>query len=165
MVNLLPLSEGEQVTTMMPLPENDKNPPDLMFATKSGNVRRNALSDFSNVKANGKIAMKLLDGDSLVGVVPCKKNDDIMLSASQGKCMRFRSGDVRLFKGRGSVGVRGIRLKKDDEVIAIVIRDSEGFEQSAQDGVVNWLDERRPMLQEFDPVNRHTIPMTGDLIE
>ena len=56
-------------------------------------------------------------------------------------------------------------MKKDDEVIAIVIRDSEGFEQSAQDGVVNWLDERRPMLQEFDPINRHTIPMTGDLIE
>ena len=56
-------------------------------------------------------------------------------------------------------------MKKDDEVVAIVIRDSEGFEQSAQDGVVNWLDERRPMLQEFDPVNRHTIPMTGDLIE
>ena len=53
----------------------------------------------------------------------------------------------------------------DDEVIAIVIRDSEGFEENAQDGVVNWLDERRPMLQEFDPVNRHTIPMTGDLIE
>ena len=121
MVNLLPLSEGEQVTTMMPLPENDENPPDLMFATKSGNVRRNALSDFSNVKANGKIAMKLLDGDSLVGVVPCKKNDDIMLSASKGKCMRFRSGDVRLFKGRGSVGVRGIRLKKDDEVISISV--------------------------------------------
>ena len=56
-------------------------------------------------------------------------------------------------------------MKKDDEVIAIVIRDSEGFEENAQDGVVNWLDERRPMLQEFDPVNRHTIPMTGDLIE
>ena len=56
-------------------------------------------------------------------------------------------------------------MRKDDEVIAIVIRDSEGFEQNAQDGVVNWLDERRPMLQEFDPVNRHTIPMTGDLIE
>ena len=120
-VNLLPLSEGEQVTTMMPLPKNDENPPDLMFATKSGNVRRNALSDFSNVKANGKIAMKLVDGDSLVGVVPCKKNDDIMLSASLGKCMRFRSGDVRLFKGRGSIGVRGIRLKKDDEVISISV--------------------------------------------
>jgi hypothetical protein len=56
-------------------------------------------------------------------------------------------------------------MKKDDEVISIVIRESEGFEQNAQDGVVNWLDERRPMLQEFDPVNRHTIPMTGDLIE
>jgi DNA gyrase subunit A len=120
-VNLLPLSEGEQVTTMMPLPKNEDDPPDLMFATKSGNVRRNSLSDFSNVKANGKIAMKLLDGDSLVGVVPCKKDNDIILSASHGKCMRFRSNDVRLFKGRGSVGVRGIRLKKDDHVISISV--------------------------------------------
>ncbi|MBH87624.1 MAG: DNA gyrase subunit A [Pelagibacterales bacterium] len=120
-VNLLPLSEGERVTTMMPLPENEENPPDLMFATMSGNVRRNALSDFSNVKANGKIAMKLLDGDSLIGVVPCRQDDDIILSASHGKCMRFRSGDVRLFKGRGSVGVRGIRLKTNDEVISISV--------------------------------------------
>jgi DNA gyrase subunit A len=120
-INLLPLSEGEQVTTMMPLPENEDNPPDLMFATKSGNVRRNPLSDFSNIKSNGKIAMKLIDGDSLVGVVPCKENEDILLSASLGKCMRFRSNDVRLFKGRGSIGVRGIRLKKDDYVISISV--------------------------------------------
>ncbi|MDB9762174.1 DNA gyrase subunit A [Alphaproteobacteria bacterium] len=120
-INLLPLCEGEQVTTMMPLPENEDNPPDLMFATKSGNVRRNPLSDFSNIKSNGKIAMKLIDGDSLVGVVPCKENEDILLSASLGKCMRFRSKDVRLFKGRGSIGVRGIRLKKDDYVISISV--------------------------------------------
>ncbi len=120
-INLLPLSDGEQVTTMMPLPNDEDNPPDLMFATRSGNVRRNPLSDFSNVKANGKIAMKLINGDSLVGVVPCKENDDILLSASQGKCMRFRSNDVRLFKGRGSVGVRGIRLKIDDHVISISV--------------------------------------------
>ena len=120
-INLLPLSDGEQVTTMMPLPNEEDNPPDLMFATRSGNVRRNPLSDFSNVKANGKIAMKLINGDSLVGVVPCKENDDILLSASQGKCMRFRSNDVRLFKGRGSVGVRGIRLKIDDHVISISV--------------------------------------------
>ena len=120
-INLLPLSDGEQVTTMMPLPNDEDNPPDLMFATRAGNVRRNPLSDFSNVKANGKIAMKLINGDSLVGVVPCKENDDILLSASQGKCMRFRSNDVRLFKGRGSVGVRGIRLKMDDHVISISV--------------------------------------------
>ena len=120
-INLLPLSEGEQVTTMMPLPENEDNPPDLMFATKSGNVRRNPLSDFSNIKSNGKIAMKLIDGDSLVGVVPCRENDDILLSASLGKCMRFRSNDVRLFKGRGSIGVRGIRLKQEDYVISISV--------------------------------------------
>ena len=106
---------------MMPLPENEDNPPDLMFATKSGNVRRNPLSDFSNIKSNGKIAMKLIDGDSLVGVVPCRENDDILLSASLGKCMRFRSNDVRLFKGRGSIGVRGIRLKQEDYVISISV--------------------------------------------
>jgi len=106
---------------MMPLPNDEDNPPDLMFATRSGNVRRNPLSDFSNVKANGKIAMKLIDGDSLVGVVPCKENEDILLSASKGKCMRFRSNDVRLFKGRGSIGVRGIRLKMDDHVISISV--------------------------------------------
>ena len=106
---------------MMPLPDNEDNPPDLMFATKSGNVRRNPLSDFSNIKSNGKIAMKLIDGDSLVGVVPCKENDDILLSASLGKCMRFRSNDVRLFKGRGSIGVRGIRLKQDDYVISVSV--------------------------------------------
>ena len=120
-INLLPLSEGEKVTTMMPLPDNEDNPPDLMFATRSGNVRRNPLSDFSNVKANGKIAMKLVEGDSLIGVVPCRKSDDIMLSASLGKCMRFRSNDVRLFKGRGSIGVRGIRLKSEDHVISISV--------------------------------------------
>ena len=120
-VNLLPLKEEEKVTTMMPLPTNENDAPDLMFATRSGNVRRNALSDFSNIKSNGKIAMKLIDGDSLVGVVPCKKNEDILLSASYGKCMRFRSNDVRLFKGRGSIGVRGIRLKQDDYVISISV--------------------------------------------
>ena len=120
-INLLPLKEEEKVTTMMPLPANEDDAPDLMFATRSGNVRRNALSDFSSIKSNGKIAMKLIDGDSLVGVVPCKKNEDILLSASHGKCMRFRSNDVRLFKGRGSIGVRGIRLKQDDYVISISV--------------------------------------------
>ena len=120
-VNLLPLDEGEKVTTMMPLPEGEDDPPDLMFATRSGNVRRNSLSDFSNIQSNGKIAMKLKEGDSLVGVVPCKENEDILLSASMGKCMRFKSNDVRLFKGRGSIGVRGIKLKKDDFVISVSV--------------------------------------------
>jgi len=120
-INLLPLKDHEKITTMMPMPTDEENQPDLMFATRSGNVRRNALSDFSNIKANGKIAMKLLDGDSLIGVVPCTKDDDILLAASLGKCMRFKSHDVRLFKGRGSIGVRGIRLKKDDYVISMSV--------------------------------------------
>ena len=120
-INLLPLKDEEKITTMMPMPAEEEEQPDLMFATRSGNVRRNSLSDFSNIKSNGKIAMKLLDGDSLIGVVPCKKDDDILLAASLGKCMRFKSHDVRLFKGRGSIGVRGIRLKKDDYVISMSV--------------------------------------------
>ena len=120
-INLLPLKDEEKITTMMPMPVAEEEQPDLMFATRSGNVRRNSLSDFSNIKSNGKIAMKLLDGDSLIGVVPCKKDDDILLAASLGKCMRFKSHDVRLFKGRGSIGVRGIRLKKDDYVISMSV--------------------------------------------
>ena len=120
-INLLPLKEDENISTMMPMPKEEEELPDLMFATRSGNVRRNPLSDFSNIQSNGKIAMKLKEGDSLIGVVPCRGNEDIMLSAAEGKCMRFKSHDVRLFKGRGSIGVRGIRLADKDQVISMSV--------------------------------------------
>ena len=120
-INLLPLKEDENISTMMPMPKEEEELPDLMFATRSGNVRRNPLSDFSNIQSNGKIAMKLKEGDALIGVVPCRGNEDIMLSAAEGKCMRFKSHDVRLFKGRGSIGVRGIRLADKDQVISMSV--------------------------------------------
>jgi len=120
-INVLPLSEGETITTTMPLPEDEETWGDyfVMFATATGSVRRNSLSDFVNVKANGKIAMKLADGDKLVRVRTCTEDDDILLSARGGKCIRFPVTDVRVFAGRTSTGVRGIKLAKGDEVIAM----------------------------------------------
>ncbi|WP_349599530.1 DNA gyrase subunit A [Thalassospira sp. NFXS8] len=124
LVNLLPLSEGEHITTVLPLPDEEEWPNlHIMFATSTGNVRRNSLADFVNVKANGKIAMKLEEdrGDSLIAVQTCTDEDDIFLTTRQGKCIRFRVADVRVFTGRNSVGVRGIRLADGDDVIAMSV--------------------------------------------
>ncbi|MEE9316677.1 MAG: DNA gyrase subunit A [Rhodospirillales bacterium] len=121
LINVLPLEDGETITTLMPLPEDESTWGDLyvMFATSSGGVRRNSLSDFVNVKANGKIAMKMADGDRLVRVRTCTESDDILLSARGGKCIRFPVTAVRVFSGRTSKGVRGIKLAKGDEVISM----------------------------------------------
>lgn len=123
LINLLPLDPGETITTTMALPEDEATWQELfvMFATAAGNVRRNRLSDFTNVMSNGKIAMKLNEGDALVRVRTCSETDDVALSTKDGKCIRFSVNDVRVFSGRTSVGVRGIRLKKNDEVIAMSI--------------------------------------------
>ena len=122
-INLLPLEDGEVISTLMPLPEEEETWTDyeVMFATLKGNVRRNQLSDFSNVKSNGKIAMKLDDDDQLIGVQLCTAESDVLLVAKGGKCIRFKATDVRLFKGRDSSGVRGMRLVKDDSVIGMSI--------------------------------------------
>ncbi|MBR1915240.1 MAG: DNA gyrase subunit A [Alphaproteobacteria bacterium] len=122
-VNLLPLDEGENITTIMKLPENEEECKNLsiMFATAQGNVRRNSLMDFVNVQSNGKIAMKLDEGDKLVNVALCDEDNDVMLAAKSGKCIRFPVTDVRVFVGRNSTGVRGIKLSNDDEVISMSI--------------------------------------------
>jgi DNA gyrase subunit A len=93
----------------------------VMFATSSGNVRRNRLSDFTSVMVNGKIAMKLDEGDKLVGVQDCTESDDVLLSAKGGKCIRFPVVDVRVFASRASTGVRGMKFRGDDEVISMTI--------------------------------------------
>ncbi|MDX1485047.1 MAG: DNA gyrase subunit A [Alphaproteobacteria bacterium] len=125
LVNLLPLEEGEVITTLMPLPEDEDGWGDLhvMFATASGNVRRNRLSDFTNVMANGKIAMKLDDGDRLISVHTCTEDDDVLLATRSGKCIRFPVTEVRVFSGRNSTGNRGIRLAEGDEVMSMSILD------------------------------------------
>ncbi len=123
LVNLLPLDEGETISTLMPLPEDEASWDSMfvMFATASGYVRRNKLSDFVDVKANGKIAMKLDPGDRLIGVQTCSEQDDVLLAAHGGKSIRFPVPDVRVFSGRTSSGVRGIRLERDDHVISMSI--------------------------------------------
>ena len=116
LVNLLPLDQDERVTSIMPLPEDEAEWAKLhvMFATKSGGVRRNKLSDFAQINRNGKIAMKLDEGDSIVGVQICREDDDVLLTTANGACIRFSVGDVRVFSGRTSTGVRGIKLSQGD---------------------------------------------------
>jgi len=123
LVNLLPLEQGEHISTIMPLPEDEDSwdSLDVMFATTGGTVRRNKLSDFVDVRANGKIAMKLADGEAIVGVETCTEDHDIVLTTADGQCIRFPVTDVRVFKGRGSTGVRGVSLAPGDSVISMAV--------------------------------------------
>ena len=123
LINMLPLGPKERITTIMPLPEDETtwDALDVMFATESGNVRRNKLSDFVQVNRNGKIAMKLDEGDRIIDVATCSEANDVLLTTALGQCIRFCVDDVRVFKGRDSTGVRGINLGKEDRVIALTI--------------------------------------------
>jgi DNA gyrase subunit A len=124
LINLLPLEKDENVSVYLRMPENEEvwDELDIMFATSHGTVRRNKLSDFRNIRANGLIAMKLGDGERLVSVKICKEDEDVMLATRNGKAIRFPVSDIRVFSGRTSTGVRGIKLKdKDDEVISMSI--------------------------------------------
>lgn len=124
LINMLPLQQGERITTIMPLPEDEESwsELDVMFATTRGTVRRNKLSDFVQVNRNGKIAMKLDDeGDQILSVDTCTENDDVVLTTADGQCIRFPVVDVRVFAGRNSIGVRGINLADGDKVISMAI--------------------------------------------
>jgi len=122
-VNLLPLDGGETITNILALPEDEAawDGLDIMFATRSGDVRRNKLSDFVNVNRAGKIAMKLEAGDAIVGVALCGGTNDVLLSTAAGRSIRFAVDEVRVFKGRDSTGVRGVRLQGEDAVISMAI--------------------------------------------
>ena len=122
--NILPLQDGERITSILALPEDERTWSDLdvVFATRLGTVRRNKLSDFTQVNRNGKIAMKFDDEtDGIVGVETCTEDDDFLLVSALGQCIRFPVGDVRVFKGRDSTGVRGISLADGDELISMTI--------------------------------------------
>jgi DNA gyrase subunit A len=123
LVNMLPLAQGERITTIMPLPEDEASwdKYDVMFATSRGTVRRNKLSDFVQVNRGGKIAMKLDEGEHIVDVQICTENDDVLLTTAKGQCIRFAVTDVRVFKGRDSMGVRGINLADGDDIISMAI--------------------------------------------
>ncbi|OYR31979.1 DNA gyrase, A subunit [Brucella lupini] len=124
LINMLPLQQGERITTIMPLPEDEESWAnlDVMFSTTRGTVRRNKLSDFVQVNRNGKIAMKLEDeGDEILSVDTCTEFDDVLLTCAGGQCIRFPVTDVRVFAGRNSIGVRGINLAEGDKVISMAI--------------------------------------------
>ncbi len=136
LINLLPLQQDEVITTILPLPEDDDSwaALELMFATRSGGVRRNSLADFESINRNGKIAMKLDDDDQIINVAICTPHDDVLLTSSRGQCIRFPVTDVRVFKGRDSTGVRGIRLDRGDSVISMAVLthvDAEPAERAA----------------------------------
>jgi DNA gyrase subunit A len=122
-VNLLPIEPGETIMNVLPLPEDEAQWErlDIIFATRSGDVRRNKLSDFAGVNRAGKIAMKLDEGDAIVGVALCTDDQDVLLTTAAARCIRFAVSEVRVFKGRDSTGVRGVRLKADDQVISMAV--------------------------------------------
>jgi DNA gyrase subunit A len=123
LINILPLEQGERITTIMPLPEDEStwSELDVMFATTGGNVRRNKLSDFADVRRSGIIAMKLDEGEAIVDVQICTERDDVLLTGAAGQCIRFAVTDVRVFTGRTSMGVRGIALPEGDKLISLAI--------------------------------------------
>jgi len=123
LINLLPLQQDESITSILPLPEEerDESAVFILFATRSGNVRRNELADFAEVRQNGKIAMKLDEGDAIAGAQLCRETDDVLLTTGEGQAIRFPVTDVRIFKGRESTGVRGIKLEGDDRIISLAI--------------------------------------------
>jgi DNA gyrase subunit A len=127
MVNILPIEPDETINTVMPMPEDEQSwsALNVIFATASGNIRRNNLSDFTNIKRNGKIAMKLQDGDDLVGVMPCAETDDVLLATRDGKAIRFGVDSLRVFRGRDSTGVRGIRLLGNDRVVSMSVINND----------------------------------------
>jgi DNA gyrase subunit A len=146
LINILPLEQGETINTLMPLPEDESSwdKLDVMFATTRGTVRRNKLSDFADVRPSGIIAMKLDEGEGIVGVQICTESDDVLLTASGGQCIRFPVPEVRVFAGRTSMGVRGINLEEGDKVISLsILRHVDAT-----------ADERAAFLKQWSAIRR-----------
>ena len=121
--NILPLKTHQSISSIMPLPDNKNEWKNLqiVFATSKGKIRKNSLEDFLNINTSGKIAMKLDHNDKIIGVEICKSDQDIILSTKFGKCIRFMSKKLRIFKGRSSKGIRGINLKENDSIVSLSI--------------------------------------------
>ena len=130
--NILPLKNHHSISSIMPLPEDESEWKNLkvIFVTSKGNIRKNSLEDFININASGKIAMKLSEDDKIVGVKICKEEQDILLSTKFGKCIRFMSKKLRLFKGRSSKGIRGMQLAEGDEIISLAVLDNSKIDNN-----------------------------------
>jgi len=132
--NILPLKNHQSISSIMPFPESDKNLKDyqIVFATAKGKVRKNSLEDFESINASGKIAMKLDNNDKIVGVKICKDDQDVILSTKFGKCIRFESKKLRIFKGRSSKGIKGIVLAPNDEIVSLSIIDNDKIKKNGK---------------------------------
>lgn len=166
LINLLPLQQGETISTILTLPEKAEECENqtVMFATASGNVRRNRLSDFYNVNANGKIAMKLDDGDKLVGVQICNDDHDILLAAAGGKCVRFPVADLRIFESRASTGVRGMKLADGDSVISMSVVKHAKADIDKRDAYLKESAARRRLLGQSDETDVVETESTSETI-
>ena len=152
MVNILPLQDGETITNIMPMPENQDEWDNMhiMFATAKGNIRRNDLSDFKKIQSNGKIAIRMDEDDSLVNVIACNEEDHVLLASKQGKAIRFPVNAIRVFKSRTSDGVRGMRLADGDRVISMTILH----------GIKSTIEEREAFLS--IPFEKRQLIANGD---
>jgi DNA gyrase subunit A len=150
MVNMLPLSPGEIISTILVLPDDlaAQENINIMFVTSFGHVRRNRLDDFLNIRSNGKIAMKLEEGEELIAVKTCTAADDVLLSTQKGKCIRFNVDDIRVFAGRDSTGVRGIKLAPTDHVISMAILEQHKLETEERDRYLRQASRLRQGLEE-----------------
>lgn len=164
MVNLLPLETGETLSTIMPMPENENEWANMhiMFATSAGHVRRNALSDFTNIRSNGKIAMKLEEGERLIAVSTCDEQSDVLLTSREGRCVRFSVTDVREFVSRSSMGVRGIRLGKGNEVVSMTILRQVDFTIEERDSYLRQASRFRRQSDEPEETNGEEIPLSQE---
>jgi len=132
--NILPLKNHQSISSIMPFPDSDENLDDyqIIFATAKGKVRKNSLDDFSSINTSGKIAMKLDNNDKIVGVKICKDDQDVILSTKFGKCIRFESKKLRIFKGRSSKGIKGIVLAPNDEIVSLSIINNDKFKKNGK---------------------------------
>ncbi|MES2961045.1 MAG: DNA gyrase subunit A [Pseudomonadota bacterium] len=153
LVNLLPLEQDEKISTILALPENEESWKDLsiIFATSSGDIRRNSMDQFVDIRSSGKIAMKLEGNEALIGVNLCTEKDDILLSTKDGKCIRFPVEKLRIFQSRNSTGVRGIKLEASNKVIAMsvlkhAIESSEEKEKYLSVDLEKRLDLRETLM-------------------
>ncbi len=145
--NILPLKNHHSISSIMPLPEDENEWKKFMviFVTSKGNVRKNSLEDFININASGKIAMKLEENDKIIGVKICRDDQDILLSTKSGKCIRFMSKKLRLFKGRSSKGIRGIQLNDNDKVISLSIIENPKIDKK----IINSDKDLKTGLEKF----------------
>jgi DNA gyrase subunit A len=168
LVNLLPLEADEKISTILALPENEESWKDLsiIFATSGGDVRRNSMDQFIDIRASGKIAMKLEGDEALIGVTLCCEKDDILLSTKNGKCIRFPVEKLRIFQSRSSTGVRGIKLEKGNKVIAMSVLKHAGEDSEEKEKYLKIDLDQRLALREALLFNKNLKENpSGDLLE